>query len=233
MASPRSDGKRGHIRLVRSVTWLLVVILCVGVLLLTVHHATVFGLNTDAQIVLASVCGLLAFWFLVIPVSAKLELGPAVLVKRAAIDCEKMGEDELRQALVAKLGSGRDICSTFASLSVSIIGIVIAVAVLAPRTDSFTRAVLLTATFLLMVSTLTLIHAVDLSDTALSPGLNLSTMMSVRKVASRYYTNGVILLLFAMLTGMSVVSPYLTAACTVAYMLIVSHYYFIWDEILQ
>lgn len=224
-------AKGAGVRVLRTLAWLLVIAQCALVAVLTVSRSTLYGLNTNMLIVVAAVTGLLAFWFLIIPISARLGLGPVVLVERANAACREMDEDELRRSLVVKLGSQRDICSTFASLSVSIIGIVMAVAVLAPQADAYIRGVLLTATFLLMVATLTLIHAVDLSDTALSPGVDLDTIMSARVVTGRYYTNGLILLIFAMLAGMSVLSPYLTVACTVAYVLIVSHHFFVWDEI--
>lgn len=219
------------VRVLRTLAWLLIIALCAVVTVLTVRRSTLYGLSTNMLIVVAAVTGLLAFWYLIIPASAKLGLGPIVLAGKANAACREMDEDELRRSLAVKLGSQRDVCSTFASLSVSVIGIVMAVAVLAPKTGVYIRGVLLTATFLLMVATLTLIHAVDLSDTGLSPGVDLDIIMSARVVAGRYYTNGLMLLIFAMLVGMSVLSPYLTVACTAAYVLIVSHYFFVWDEI--
>ena len=186
--------------------------------------------TVEETIAAASVVVTVLFWILLLPLSTSLEVGPlhyltSLYSKKPSVR-EKAG---YRENLLAKFDSARETCSSLASLATGIIGIIIAVSAIAGVSGLGSQIMLFATTFLLIVSTLLLVHGVDLYDTALNPGIPTESLESIRQGGVFYYSWGLFCLVISIVLGVALIDPYLTLFASIAYMLAASRYLFLWE----
>jgi len=193
-------------------------------------HCSLPFLTVEETTAVASVVATVFFWILVLPLSTSLEVGPLHFLTELYSKNKSIREKESYQRdLLAKMDSARETCSSLASLATSIIGIIIAVSTIARVSVLGTQILLATTTFLLIVSTLLLMHGVDLYDSALNPGIPIAALENIRKGGVTYYSWGLFLLIISMILGVGLIQPYLTLLGSIAYMIAASRYLFLWE----
>jgi len=186
--------------------------------------------TVEQTIAVASMVVTILFWILVLPVSTSLEVGPLHFLTKLYSKNKSIREKEsYREDLQAKLDSARETCSSLASLATGIIGIIIAVSTIAGIPVVGTQILLAATTFLLIVSTLLLMHGVDIYDTALNPGIPITFLEIIQRGGVTYYSWGLFLLVISMILGVALIHPYLTLLASIAYMIAASRYLFIWE----
>jgi hypothetical protein len=187
-------------------------------------------LTVEQTIAVASVVTTILFWILVLPIATSLEIGPLHFLTELYSKDEPIGEKEsYRGNLLLKFGSARETCSSLASLATGIIGIIIAVSAIAGVAGLGSQILLVATTFLLIVSTLLLMHGVDIYDSALNPGIPIRFLENIRRGGVFYYSWGLFCLVISMILGVSLIHPYLTLLASIAYMIAASRYLFIWE----
>jgi len=184
----------------------------------------------EETIGVVSVVATVFFWILVLPLSTFLEVGPLHFLTKLYSKNKSIREKEsYRGDLLAKLDSARETCSSLASLATGIIGIIIAVSTIAGVSVLSTQILLAATTFLLIVSTLLLMHGVDLYDSALNPGIPMSVLENIRRGGVTYYSWGLFLLVVSMILGVGLIHPYLSLLGSIAYIIAASGYLFLWE----
>lgn len=135
-----------------------------------------------------------------------------------------------RKQLLEKLNATRSTTVGFASITTAIIGIIIAITMrLGSAKPVHIKAIIFVTTFLLILATIVLIHCIDMCDTALNTRLPISMLKRIRTNAMNYYAIGLFFLLAGLFLGIAVIHPYLTVVTCITYMLIVLHYFFMWE----
>lgn len=213
-----------------SISWVVVTILIL--ILIFVKRISLGFFPVEYTIAIASVGSIIIFWGIILVLSS-LGIGLRAFVQmlyREPTADRTEAESTYKKQLLDKLNAARDTSAGFASITTAIVGIIVAVATWQGSVrPAYIDAIIFATTFLLVLATIILIHCIDMCDTALNPHLPISMLERIRAEAMNYYALGLFSLIAAMLLGIAVINPYLTTMASISYMLIVLHYFFMWE----
>lgn len=212
-----------------STTWVIVTILIQ--VLIFVNRVSLGPFPVKYTMAIISFGSTIVFWAIILVLS-NFGIGLRAFVQmlyKEPITDRTDAEKEQKQ-LLDKLNSTRSISVGFASITTAIIGIIIAITMAWGSVKPVhIEAIIFVTTFLLILATIVLIHCIDMCDTAINPRLPISMLKRIRTNSMNYYAIGLFFLLAGLFLGIAVIHPYLTVVTCITYMLIVLHYFFMWE----
>jgi hypothetical protein len=212
-----------------STTWVIVTILIQALIFLKRVSLSSFPVKYTMAIV--SFGSIIVFWAIILALSnfgIGLRAFVQMLYKEPITD--RTETEKQQKQLLDKLNATRSTTVGFASITTAIIGIIIAITMTwGSAKPVHIEAIIFVTTFLLILATIVLIHCIDMCDTAINPRLPISMLKRIRTNAMNYYAIGLFFLLAGLFLGIAVIHPYLTVVTCITYMLIVLHYFFMWE----
>lgn len=212
-----------------STTWVIVTILILSIIY--GNHISLSPFPVDYTMAIFSFGSVIIFWVIILMLSSfgiGLRAFTQMLYKESVTD--ETGAERERKQLLYKLNSTQSTSVSFASMTATILGILIAImAGWGSANLIYIEAIIFATIFLLILATIILIHCVDMCDTAINPRLPMSMLKRIRTNAMNYYALGLFFLLAGLFLGIAVIHPYLTVVTSISYMLIVLHYFFMWE----
>lgn len=214
-----------------STCWVIVTILVL--VLISVKRISLAFFPVEYTIAIVSFCSILIFWGIILMLS-RLGIGLRAVVQvlyRKPTTERAETESIYKKKLLDKLDATRNTSASFASIATAIIGVIVAVATWQGSIrPAYVDVIVFFTTFMLILATIILIHCIDMCDTALNPNMPISMLERIRVQAMNYYALGLFSLIAALLLGIAVINPYLTAFASISYMLVVLHYFFMWEK---